>query len=113
MRKKLCFNCRDPWVLGHRCLGKGQIHYIEVASYNEEEEINSTSDSGSVEEHTHDERHLGKGCLGKGCSDNREMHGLPVGASVEGELHQSWMRMFPSPFMPFVFISLLFLQESS
>jgi hypothetical protein len=43
MRKKLCFNCRDLWVPGHRCLGKGQIHYIEVASDSEEEEINSTS----------------------------------------------------------------------
>jgi hypothetical protein len=38
MRKKLCFNCRDLWVLGHRCIGKGQIHYIEVASDSEEEE---------------------------------------------------------------------------
>jgi hypothetical protein len=44
-----------------------------------------------------------KGCLGKGCSDSREMHGLPVGGTVEGELHLSWMQMFPSPFMPFVF----------
>jgi hypothetical protein len=25
-------------------------------------------------------------CLGMGCSDNREMHILPVGAFVEGEL---------------------------
>jgi hypothetical protein len=32
MRKKLCFNCRDPWVPGHRCMGKGEIHYIEVAA---------------------------------------------------------------------------------
>jgi hypothetical protein len=34
-----------------------------------------------------------------------------VGASVEGELHLSWMKMFPSPFMPFVFFLLIFLQE--
>jgi hypothetical protein len=54
-----------------------------------------------------------KGCLGKGCSDSREMPGLPVGASVEGELHLSWMQLFPSPFMPFLFILLLFLQEAS
>jgi hypothetical protein len=54
-----------------------------------------------------------KGCLGKGCSDSREMHGFPVGSSVEGELHLSWMQMFPSPFMPFVFFLLLFLQEAS
>jgi hypothetical protein len=32
------------------------------------------------------------------------MHGLLVGASIEGELHLSWMQMFPSPFMPFIFI---------
>jgi hypothetical protein len=32
MRKKLCFSCRDPWVPGHRCMGKGEIHYIEVAT---------------------------------------------------------------------------------
>ena len=36
------------------------------------------------------------------------MHGLPVGASVEGELHLSWMQMFPSPFMPFNFILIAF-----
>jgi hypothetical protein len=48
-----------------------------------------------------------KGCLDKGCSDSREMHGLPVCASVEGELHLSWMQMFPSPFMPFILYSLL------
>jgi hypothetical protein len=48
-----------------------------------------------------------KGCLGKECSDSREIHGLPVGASVEGELHLSWMQMFPSPFMPFVFFSFI------
>jgi hypothetical protein len=44
MRKNLCFNCRDPWVLGHRCMGKGETHYIEVAADNmdsEEEEQNS------------------------------------------------------------------------
>jgi hypothetical protein len=32
------------------------------------------------------------------------MQGLPVGAFVEGELHLSWMQMFPSPFMPFILI---------
>jgi hypothetical protein len=54
-----------------------------------------------------------KGCLGKACSDSMEMHGLPMGASVEGELHLSWMKMFPSPFMPFVFFLFIFLQEAS
>ena len=37
-RKKLCFICQQPWVLGHRCV-KGKVHYIEVFSeYDEEEE---------------------------------------------------------------------------
>jgi hypothetical protein len=34
-KKKLCFNCQDPWVPGHRCAGKdtvGKAHYIEVYS---------------------------------------------------------------------------------
>jgi hypothetical protein len=47
MRKKLFFSCRHPWVPDHRCMGKGEIHYIEVATYNvdsEEEE----QDNGSI-----------------------------------------------------------------
>jgi len=40
MRKKLCFTCKDPWIPGHRCIGKGEIHYIKVAvdSVDSEEE---------------------------------------------------------------------------
>jgi hypothetical protein len=59
MRKKLCFTCRESWVPGHRCMGKGQIHYIEVTSDSEEEEeIRPTPDidsSSSEEEHAHEE----------------------------------------------------------
>ena len=29
-RKKLCFNCQEPWVPRHRCSSKGKAHYIEV-----------------------------------------------------------------------------------
>jgi hypothetical protein len=47
MRKKLCFNYRDPWVLGHRCMGKGEIHYIEVATDNVDSEVEE-QDSGST-----------------------------------------------------------------
>jgi hypothetical protein len=36
-RKKLCFTCKEPWHPGHRFLGKGKIHYIEVVSDSEEE----------------------------------------------------------------------------
>jgi hypothetical protein len=48
MRKNLCFNCRDPWVPGHKCMGKGEIHYIEVEidsvdSEEEENDIGSTN----------------------------------------------------------------------
>jgi hypothetical protein len=50
----------------------------------------------------------GKGCLGKGCSESREMYVLLVGASEEGELNLSWMQMFPSPFMPLSFILISF-----
>jgi hypothetical protein len=59
MRKKLCFTCRDLWVPRHRCMGKGQIHYILVESNSDEgeEEINSTPDSGLEEEHAHEEGH--------------------------------------------------------
>jgi hypothetical protein len=56
MRKKLCFSCRDPWVPGHRCMGKGQIHYIEVESGSEEEDedIQAPTDSDSEIETTHE-----------------------------------------------------------
>jgi hypothetical protein len=56
MRKKLCFSCRDPWVPGHRCMGKGQIHYIEVESGSEEEDedIEAPTDSDSETETTHE-----------------------------------------------------------
>jgi hypothetical protein len=37
-RKNICFHCKDPWVPGHRCQGKGQAHYIEVHSDSDEEE---------------------------------------------------------------------------
>ena len=52
MRKKLFLSCRDPWVPGHRCMGKGEIHYIEVATNNvdsEEEEQNNGSTSSEEE----------------------------------------------------------------
>ena len=55
-----------------------------------------------------------KGCPDKGCSESKEMQGLPVGSFVEGELHLSWMQMFPNPFMPFIFILYcFFFQEAN
>jgi hypothetical protein len=54
MRKKLCFSCKDPWVLGHRWMGKGEIHYIEVAtdSVDSEEEEQDSGSTSSEEEST-------------------------------------------------------------
>jgi hypothetical protein len=56
MRKKLCFSYRYPWVPGHRCMGKGQIHYIEVESGSEEkdEDIQALTESDSEAETTHE-----------------------------------------------------------
>jgi hypothetical protein len=41
--KQLCYTCKDPWQLGHRCLGKGKIHYVEVV-YDSEEEADDEDD---------------------------------------------------------------------
>ena len=37
-RKKLCFSCKEPWQLGHQCMGKEKVHYIEVVSNSDEED---------------------------------------------------------------------------
>jgi hypothetical protein len=37
-RKQLYFTCKEPWNPSHKCMGHGQVHYIEVTSDNEEEE---------------------------------------------------------------------------
>ena len=52
MRKKICFNYINPWVPSHKCMGKGEIHYIEVvvdSVDNEEEEQDSESTSSEEE----------------------------------------------------------------
>ena len=36
-RRKLCFTCQVPWVLGHKC-AKGREIFIEVFSKSEDEE---------------------------------------------------------------------------
>jgi hypothetical protein len=50
MRKKLYFSCRDPWVPGHRCMGKGEIHYIEVVADSVDSEEEQDNGSTSSEE---------------------------------------------------------------
>jgi hypothetical protein len=46
-RKKLCFTCKDPWEPGHRCMGKGKAHYVEVIS-NEEDDEETSHDQGET-----------------------------------------------------------------
>lgn len=31
-RKNLCYSCREPWVPGHKCHGKGNLHQMECYS---------------------------------------------------------------------------------
>jgi hypothetical protein len=51
MRKNLCFSYRYPWVPGHKCMGKGEIHYIELATnIMDSEEEEQYSGSTSLEE---------------------------------------------------------------
>jgi hypothetical protein len=51
MKNNIWFSCRDPWVLGHRCMGKGDINYIEVEIDNvDNEEENHDNGSTSLDE---------------------------------------------------------------
>ena len=46
-RKKICFTCREQWLLGHMCLEKGQVHYIEFSlesNLDEHEEFHDTEE---------------------------------------------------------------------
>jgi hypothetical protein len=58
-RNNLFFSCKDPWESGHRCIGKGKAHYIEVLSDNEEEEEAKKEEDGEkqklADEKTHEE----------------------------------------------------------
>ena len=54
-RKKLCFTCQEPWVLGHRCAGNAKAHYIEVYSDSDEEdyEQEATEELRATKEESH------------------------------------------------------------
>jgi hypothetical protein len=58
-RKQLCYTCKEPWEPGHRCMGKGKIHYIEVLSDSEDEDdvghIQNIEVTRTEEEPTHGE----------------------------------------------------------
>jgi hypothetical protein len=60
MRKKLCFTCEDPWVPGHRCMGRREIHYIEVATDNDEEEQGSQAQDNETTSSEEEPLHAGE-----------------------------------------------------
>jgi hypothetical protein len=37
-RKHICDTCKEPWNPSQKCMGHGQVNYIEVTSDNEEGE---------------------------------------------------------------------------
>jgi hypothetical protein len=45
--------------------------------------------------------------VGNGCNDNREMHGLPMGASKEGEMHLVMNANVSKPIHAFYLLFLL------
>jgi hypothetical protein len=52
------------------------------------------------------------GCLSNGCSDDKEIYGLPVGDMKRVNCTLSWIKMFPSPFNVFyLFILFIFLSR--
>jgi hypothetical protein len=59
MRKKICFSYRYPWVPGHKCMGKGESHYIEVATdiMDSEEEEQDSGSTSSEEDLAPEEEH--------------------------------------------------------
>jgi hypothetical protein len=57
-RKKLSFTCKDPWESGHRCMGKGKAHYIEVFS-DEEDNEETSHDQGETHDNPKEEQSQG------------------------------------------------------
>jgi hypothetical protein len=41
-RKNLLYSCKESWEMGHRCMGKGKFHYIEVVSNKEDDNDNES-----------------------------------------------------------------------
>ena len=54
-QKKLCFMCKDAWEPGHRCMGKGKAHYIEVLS-DEEDDEETSDDQGETRDSPKEEQ---------------------------------------------------------
>jgi hypothetical protein len=64
-RKELCFNCKEPWEPGHKCMGKGKVHYIEVLSNSDREE-----EAGLAQGNEHN------------CSDDEQPHEEVKGETI-------------------------------
>ena len=47
-RKNLCFACKEHWVPGHRCMGKGKVHLIEVLPNSSEEDKSEQKPNGEL-----------------------------------------------------------------
>ena len=56
-RKNICFSCKEPWVLGHKCV-KGKSHYIEVFSKSDEEMVEEADMVDGEYETTEEEEKL-------------------------------------------------------
>jgi hypothetical protein len=37
--RELCYSCKMPWKLDHRCKGKWKVHIVEVHYDSEDEEM--------------------------------------------------------------------------
>jgi hypothetical protein len=57
-RNQIYYACKEPWESGHRCMGKGKIHYIEVLSNSEDEDdvghFQNMEVTQEEDEHTHE-----------------------------------------------------------
>jgi hypothetical protein len=60
--KELCYSCKEPWELDHRCRGKGKVYYIEVHydSDDDEDDRLAARDTPSVELSSEVSTHVGQ-----------------------------------------------------
>ena len=77
-RKQLCFTCKEPWNPAHKCMGRGQVHYIEVTSNNkEEEEINQIQNIEAETIETTEEEIIGQDSTAEEKATLASISGVP------------------------------------
>jgi hypothetical protein len=77
-RKQLCFMCKEPWNPSHKCMGRGQVHYIEVTSDNEEEEdCNQLQNMEAETTETAEEEVTGQNSTAEGKATLASISGVP------------------------------------